>query len=291
MPERLFRRSWRVTIDTLDCGALDVRFKVHRTLASRAGTLELEVYNLTEAHRAEAQRFHRRGGTSRHVVRVEAGYESNRSVLFQGNIREVYNSRTGPEWITKVLAADGLFAYRGARVLRSFGASTSLADVVRAMAAQMDVGVGNLDPSLSNTTVGRLSPQFSGGSVVHGRADRELTRMLNAAGLEWSVQAGVLQVLPAGHSLGREAILLDAEHGMIESPTLSRNRVASVKALLIPELVPGRKVRIESGVVSGFYRIDETEFSGDTRGTDWYASITARPLWRVAGFTRPIVEE
>ena len=51
------------------------------------------------------------------------------------------------------------------------------------------------------------------------------------------------------------------------------NLVAKAKALLIPDLVPGRIVDLRSEIVAGEFRILHAEYTGDTRGGDWYAAL------------------
>jgi hypothetical protein len=55
-------------------------------------------------------------------------------------------------------------------------------------------------------------------------------------------------------------------------------RTITVKALLIPGLVPGQQVVLDSGIARGAWRISTAEYSGDTRGEDWHAELTARDV-------------
>lgn len=267
---RYWGRRWRVTIGTLSSTDIDITFKAKRTLQPKPGTCEVSLYNLSETHRHEAQEARRA------LVRIEAGYEDGTWLVFQGDSRKVEIARDGADWITKVTAGDGEHALRTARGSRGFGPDTKLEDVVRYAADAMGVGLGNVSEAIRGAQLDRLRDVFPEGTVLRGQVARELTALLRTAGLEWSVQDGVLQVLPRRGALARSVVRLAPESGLVGSPEIGKGGVVSARALLSPDLVPGARVQIVSAVVSGVYRIEEAEYSGDTRGQDWYANLQLR---------------
>ena len=117
----LFRRAWRVQVGSLDVSELAIRFKAKRTLAMRAGTLDLEIRNLSPEHRREIQTARR----FRTFVEVQAGYVGGMSLIFRGDLRKAVPAREGTDWIVKVTAGDGEHALRSARVSRSFAPSSN----------------------------------------------------------------------------------------------------------------------------------------------------------------------
>lgn len=270
---RLWKRAWRITLGALVIEELDVRFKVTRTLRPQPGTCELDVYNMNASHRGDF------GGTgvAEALVRVEAGYvDTGPSLLFQGNARRVVSQRDGADWVTKVSGGDGVYAIRTARASRSFGPDSRLEDVINYLADAMGVGRGNISDALRGATLDRVGAVFPQGTVVHGYAATQLTGLLASAGLAWSVQSGVLQVLPHRGTLARTAVLLSPESGLVGSPEIDNHGIVKAKALLIPELTPGRLVSLESATFGGTFRIEKAEYTGDTHGTDWYADLSMR---------------
>jgi hypothetical protein len=268
----LFGRAWRVQVGSLDVSSLAIRFKAKRTLAQRAGTLDLEIRNLSPEHRREivtARRFHT-------FVEVQAGYVGGMSLIFRGDLRKAVPAREGTDWVVKVTAGDGEHALRSARVSRAFAPGTTVEAVVRHIAEAMGVGVGNATAALRGASLGALGDTLPEGTVLHGSAAAELTRLCTAAGKVWSIQEGNLQILPLGGALAREAILLSSDTGMVGTPEVVNRRVITVKALLQPGLVPGQQVVVESDVLLSRapWRITEAEYSGDTHGVDWYATLT-----------------
>lgn len=267
---KLFRRAWRVQVGSLDASTLACKFKVQRTLAmGRAGHAEIVIFGLTPEHRREIISAPRR----RTFVELHAGYADGMSLLFRGDLRKAVQARDGTEWSVTVTAGDGEHAIRNARVSRSFAAGTTLSTVVRAIADAMGVGVGNALDAFRGASLGAVGDTFPEGTLVHGLAAAELTRLCDSTRLTWSVQDGNLQVLPLGGALAREAIRLSADSGLVGAPEIVNRRTVNVKTLMIPGAVPGQQVVLDSAVISGVWRISEAEYVGDTHGSDWGAAL------------------
>ena len=267
---KLFRRAWRVQVGSLDASTLACKFKVQRTLAmGRAGHAEIVIYGLSPEHRREIISAPRR----RTFVELHAGYADGMSLLFRGDLRKAVQARDGTEWSVTVTAGDGEHAIRNARVSRSFAAGTTLSTVVRAIADAMGVGVGNALDAFRGASLGAVGDTFPEGTLVHGLAAAELTRLCDSTRLTWSVQDGNLQVLPLGGALAREAIRLSADSGLVGAPEIVNRRTVNVKTLMIPGAVPGQQVVLDSAVISGVWRISEAEYVGDTHGSDWGAAL------------------
>lgn len=268
----LFDRVWRVQVGSLDVSSLAIRFKAKRTLAMRAGTLDLEIRNLRPEHRREiqtARRFHT-------FVEVIAGYRGSESLIFRGDLRKAVPMRDGTDWIVKVTAGDGEHAIRTARVSRSFAPGTTVQAVVQHIAEAMGVGIGNAATALRGASLGALGDTLPEGTVLHGSASAELTRLCESARKTWSIQDGNLQILDLGGALARTAILLSPDTGMVGTPEVVNRRVITVTALLQPGLTPGQQVAVQSDALltTAPWRITEAEYSGDTHGKDWYAKLT-----------------
>lgn len=279
----LYDRRWRVQVGTLvlseraraDQEGLSVSFKVKRSLSSaHAGTCELTVRNLSREHSAELADAPRRTT----FVSVDAGYAEGTSRLFTGNLRKAIPAREGTDWTVTVTAGDGTYA-RTARVSQSFAAATDVSAAVRALAGAMGVGVGNAVTAFRAARLQGGSGVLQDGTVLRGRAGPEMTRLCDSAGLVWSVQDGQLLVLPAGGAIGRTAIRLGADSGLIDTPSIVDRRTVEARCLIQPGLVPGQQVVLASALVSGQWRITEVTFTGDTEGDAWEAALVLkRPL-------------
>jgi hypothetical protein len=293
---QLFRRRAAITIaspvgaskrldeygaDVIEITDMRFRFKVKKTLGKEPNTCEIEVTNLSEQSRAELQ-----GKVLR--VTLAAGYAATLGTIFVGDSRDIDSAPDGPDWTTTIQLGDGERGYRHGRTSNSFKAGTLVDRVLRKIADDMQ---------LDSTTVGSVEAlrgrQYVAGYVAHGRAARELDRVLRGYGLEWSIQDGKLQILEPEKATVESVVELDADSGLIGSPTLNTpgsstslspftGRVTSSKgkptlkarSLLQPEIRPGRRVRIDSVTgIRGLFKVTEVTHSGDTSGSDWFSDF------------------
>lgn len=292
---RLFNRAYVLRIDTLEISGLDIAFKIQKTLKPQPNKADIIVWNLTADHRKqlEGQRD-RLGKRSAPVhVELEAGYDNDTHLIFTGDLSVVFSERDGADIATHVEAGDGSLSWRQARANFSFQSGTSIKDVLGGVGKALLTGKGNVNDSLNK--IGNLikidseGGTFPEGTTVSGSAVEEFQRICDSAGLEWSIQNGVIQVKQKGKPLSQSAIELTPETGLLGSPsvkvsppdpqkTKKQEKVVKCEVLMIPGLVPGRKVHLKSESFDGVYEIWEVVFEGDTHGEKWGAELELRPL-------------
>jgi hypothetical protein len=256
-------------------------FKVTKNLAKEPNTAEVELWNLSEQTRAEMQDKVLR-------VTLEAGYGDDLSTVFVGDSRHVDSAPEGPDWKTKIELGDGERAYRHGRVRESFRAGARVTAVLQKVADSMQ-----LDSTQVLGVDGLRGRQYVAGYVAHGRASRELDKILKGYGYEWSVQDGKLQVLAPEAATAESVVDLSAESGLVGSPTMNTpsptqqldpftgkvktrrgKPTLKARALLRPDIKPGRRVLVTSVTgIHGLFKVTEAVHSGDTRGSDWYTDF------------------
>lgn len=296
---KLFRRSAAVKIafpiggslknfgaEVLEIRDLRFQFSVKKSLVKEPNTAEVTISNLSAQHRAALQDRGLR-------VTLSAGYESTESVVFVGDVRDTESTQEGSTWLTKIQLGDGERGYRWGRTSESFRKGVRITEVLQKVADQME-----LDSTAVRNVEALQGRQFVAGYVAHGRASRELDRILKGFGLEWSIQDGQLQVLSPEAVTPETVIELSASSGLVGSPTLntpsgeavhvdpftgkvqkstSKGRpILKAKSLLQPEIRPGRRVSVDSITgIKGVFRCTRVEHSGDTHSGEWYTQIEA----------------
>jgi hypothetical protein len=269
---KLFNRSIELivakpaTFFTQDPNAVVVRdlrvvFKIEKTLGDEPNQASVVVYNASEETRSFLQQ------KPRHV-RVSAGYDGELAQIFSGDLFWGASRKDGVDWITTLQLSDGHRAFNYGRVNRSFRPGTDGRQLLREVAASMDLKVPrNMEEAQE------LLGEFSGGAVMHGPARRELTKLLRPKGLTWSVQDGSLQILRETEVRSDEAVLVSEDTGMIESPEQGppdrsggKPPVTTVRMLLHPRIQPGVKLKIESRSVSGLFKTQRVSHEGDLFG-------------------------
>jgi len=274
----LFGRQVILQVGTLDLSDLDVGFKIERATLRAPSVAEIRIYNLAPGTRAQVEQ----GGTTI----LHAGYEDP-PMIFRGDSRYVWTEPDGPvDFVTVIQARDGGRAYSEARISRSYNPGTPVLQVVRDTIETMGIGRGNLDEFSAAYALRNGSDTFADGYVAHGRASRILNDLLRAAGLRWSVQANNLQIQRGGQPLQTRAVVLSPDSGLLDSPTWNdvgrrtsgRRGVVTAKALIQPGLDPGRRVRIESRLITGDFECRKISYAGETFGEEWSATMELRPL-------------
>lgn len=241
-----------------------MHFEIIRSLKREPNTCSLDVYNLNATNRGRLAQLEEGAR-----MRVEAGYTGHRSLLFEGDIRNVATVRDGADLVTTVEGDDGGLRQMTARVNQSFTDGATVARLARAVADALGVGLGNVPQQLANAQLTEGGAELSEGTVLSGNAAAELTAVLDSSGHEWSIQNGTLQILTRRQALRQGAVRLDSSTGLVGSPTTDGEGRVTASMLLIPEVFPGRQIRLESENITGSYRIAKAKYVGDTDGDAW----------------------
>lgn len=254
---------------------LKIGFSVSKDISGRANEATISIWNLNKEHRNAV-------GKELDSVMLEAGYDppddgSNVGILFKGNIRDVKHERDGPDIITTVTCGDGDKAFRSATCSKSFPKGTDPKAIVDDLYSQLEkhgIKKGELKYPAD------LQP-YRRPYAMCGSATRELDRLGRGHEFYWSVQNETFEVFPSDGYLGG-VVLISAKTGMIGPPTITDNGV-QVKALLNPEVRPGRRVQVKSEVLEmnaedGMFRVGSVTYSGDNRDGDFVMDISSESV-------------
>jgi hypothetical protein len=277
---RLFKRAWKVKVDTLQFSELDISFEVEKTGRREPNKCSLKIWNLTRDHRRQLEALTVRRGQGQIRVELEAGYQNQLGLIFRGDLRRASSHREGPDVITEVEGEDGGRAVLWGRVNRSFPAGTPVETVLRACAEAMGVGMGNLAEASAGARLEGGGNTFAEGTVLSGPAAEELDHLLRSMGLRYSVQNGVLQILQRGQALQTTAVRLSPTTGLVDSPEVNADGTVSATCLLNPDIYPGRQVQFDSVDLAGTYRVEKAKYQGDSFGGEWYIHMECQPLSR-----------
>ena len=129
-----------------------------------------------------------------------------------------------------------------------------------------------------------LASQVINGGLLEGPSHRNMTELLAARGYGWSIQDGKLQILKGSDVRPETALVLSAETGLVGSPgfgsppSKGKPPTLRARALIFPEIVPGRKIDLRATASTGLFKAVRVTHTGDTHGQDWYTEIEAVPL-------------
>lgn len=264
----------------LELGELRVTFQTKKGDTETPNSAEVSIYNLSEATASRMRREFTR-------VILQAGYQGNCSIIFDGGIRQSIRSReNGTDTVLTLVCADGDQAYNFATVNTTLAAGSTPADRVKVCQQQFEakgVTAGHM-PDLGGAGLPR-------GKVMYGMGRKFMRDEAENTKTSWSIQDGALVMLKHAGTLPGEAVVLTHETGLVGTPEQT-NEGITVRCLINPRLRIGGRIKLDNRSIQaaktdlkmsaqrppkmdsdGFYRILKVEFSGDTRGNDWYADM------------------
>lgn len=280
MAENLFRRSASVVVGIRPIAqgqgvpgklfdGLRIVFKVARGTSPSSSTpgasapspATITIYNLSPESRAAC-------AVKDADVVLGAGYQGNEHAVFVGQVIRAMSEREGPDWKTTIQAGDGVRAHRDSIGSFAFGKNARAGDAVRQLVEAM---------GLTLSTGSRLPTRaMSCGWSFVGRPSDGLDALLLGIGARWSVNGGLVTVLDSDPTEDTNAVLLDADHGLIGSPSFGEKGTVKAKALIQPGLVPGRALKLVTlggAAASGAFTIQKADLDGDTHGQPWYVDL------------------
>lgn len=265
----------------LELADLRVVFQTHHADYETPNHADIRVYNLAEATARRVEKEFTK-------VVLQAGYQGTMGLIFGGTVRQVRRGReNGKDTYLDILASDGDRAYNYAVVNATLAAGSTANDqVLTAQAAMAEHGVeaGHL-PELGG-------PALPRGRVMYGMARKTMRDASQATNSSWSIQNEATQVVPTQSYLPGEAVVLTAQTGLIGQPEQT-NEGIKVRALINSRFRVGGRIKLDNASIKrfrteitvgafnkaprldddGLYRILGVDFTGDTRGKDWYADL------------------
>lgn len=273
--------------DGLDLSQFRIVFDVKLSDSQTPNTAQVRIYNLSQTVASQIQQEF----TS---ITLQAGYESNFGTIFAGSIKQViYGSENNVDTFIDISAGDGDIAYNYAFVSKSLSAGANQADIVTATLEPMlqnGIGLGFVDDTDSKNL-----PRCK---VMYGMSRDYLRKSALNTNTNWSIQAGNYQSVKQTGVLPNQAIVLNSKTGLVYTPNQTNDGIIA-KCLLNPNIKIASSIQINQNDIQaeliqdqnvsgsaeastpspiaadGFYRVLVAEHTGDTRGNDWYTTITA----------------
>lgn len=251
---------------------LRVEFKIEKTIDPKPNKATISIWNLSKETRATIQ-------TKRVPVLVEAGYVGNKAILFAGKLNVATHTRRGPDWVSKFDSGDGSFEYSSKRIRESIKPGAKVKAIMKKVADSFGLGLGNAFAKIDEGNFRGGIEEFKKGISLNGRAADVFDNLVASGGLQWSIQDENLLLLRNDETTEDDAIDLTPATGLLDSPQIGEKGVVTGRALLNPNIQPGRRVRIETAEVDGFYKITKATHTGDTGAIQpWFSEFEGRPL-------------
>lgn len=274
--------------DGIDCSDLRIRFVVRKAEVGFPEHADITITNLSNATANKIRNEYKE-------VYLEAGYQGNSAEIFRGEIVQVRGpGRESPtDTYLNVIATASQKAHSYAVVNKTLAAGHTFKDQVDAVLEAMKpfgVTAGYIT-DLGTTKMPR-------GRAMFGMARNQLRAICGSVGAAWFISGDKLNIVKYGETLPGDAVVLNSETGLIGMPVQTIEGVEA-RCLLNPQLKVDGKVKINEASIQkakynvdwqnsyevqrdqldriiaadGIYKILALTFTGDTRGTEFYADF------------------
>ena len=268
-----------------------LRFKFHIEAndIETPNVARIRIYNLSDS-------------TMRHTldefqqVKLSAGYGDYSSEIFSGTIKQFRRGKErNVDSYLDISASDGDEPYLFAISNGSIPAGTTAAAQLKMHSEAMGLP---LDPNaafyMSDQNASNLR-----GKVFFGLTRTLMSDLADTHNVRWSIQNGVLTLIPLRGYLPGDIIEINSLTGMIGSPEATDQGI-ELTTLLNPYIRVGHAIRLNNADVTetiikqqlfpsitslaytskvnsagpdGLYRVLSIEYSGDTRSEEWYSRL------------------
>lgn len=270
-------------LNGLDLSQLRIKFSVKRSDTMTPNVADIRVYNLDEKTALQIKKEFTK-------VVLQAGYESNYGVIFQGNIKQVIIGReSATDTFIDIVAGDGDRAYNFAIVNTTLAAGSTQLDQVKAASTSMAA------KGVTDGHIGDMPPEkLPRGKVMYGNARNYLRDVAQSTDKSWSIQDEKITFVSKKSYLPGERVVLTSKTGMVGAPQQT-NEGVNVKCLLNPMIKIGGRIQIDNASIQrykinlsvpnspanipapltadGVYYVLVAEHTGDTRGVEWYTNL------------------
>ena len=283
-------------IQAIDLSEFRIRFLVDQACVGKPTTAEITVYNLSQETIDMIP-----GPTNQEIrnknilVTLEGGYQSNHSIIFQGELwwKTVGQENETDSYLTLVCAS-GSRNQNYAVVSASIKKGATQQDILNVVAKSMtEKGVSMANkPTLMGTKLPR-------GKVIYKMTKDAMQGIADTNNFDWYIGTNGLVAVPKDSSYdpNTQAIVLNIATGMLGRPKMTTIGV-NVECLMNPLIDVGSIIQIDNHTIirenyetsvgatmqnfsrtdlyegtNGIYRVIARQHIGDTRGQDWYTSI------------------
>lgn len=244
--------------------ALHCEFSLQRSDLESQNTGKVSLWNLNDSQLAVLNQ-------KDCVASLKAGYGDRISLIFAGIVSFVSTTQDGADWKTEIEIVDNLVNVRDTYVSVTYDGVVSWKKIMDDVAAQMGVAV--------NYSYNAEFKDVQNGYSYVGKAESIMTKACDCCGLTWSLQNGVMQVKKPGGTMNQEVYILSAETGMLGFPAKVSITASEegkdpeigwdVEYFLNGAINIDDFVRVESKMITGYFRVYSLDISGDNTSGDW----------------------
>jgi len=280
-----FGRKYKLSIGSKEITDLRINFSIEKSLVGYPNIGEIKIYNLSKSSMSAIKRGDK--------VKLEAGYDGNVKLIFKGEIVNVKNIYTKPDWITEIYAGDSYSAIMNSTINKTLSPGATTEDIVNELANEM----GGVAKGLLNGIKDCYNKKRSilKSIILSGSIKEWFDKISKSCGFDYAVEDDVLNTVAKNGVLNKaNPYEISQETGMVGIPEQTEIGM-DVATLLNGEYKLGYGFRVKSisnsinvgnltfRVVkkpdsNTIYRINNIKHTGDSRDGEWRTSLVGQRI-------------
>ena len=276
---KLFNRTASLILGTELLG-IRASFNIEAEMSAQTATkAEIKLYNLSPQHLNQIE-----VGQQNQKIQLSAGYGGQQKLIYRGPIFYAESALVGADTITTCQMNPGALGQTAVFVsIQGAKSSYDILKIVLNQYSKYGIAKGHISPAVIQILQGGGYSSFSD----LGLASRFMDQITRRHGLRWNCHNEQINIFNKDEHEDPEMVLLNSESGMIGIPSKTQEKSYKVRSLLNADLVPGKKVRVQSNVypIKGDLKVIKTTHVGDTLEGDWYTEIEGVVVGTTPGFS------
>lgn len=270
--------------DAVKITELHVSFDIVKSSDNKrkGNSATIEVYNLSTETLKKLE-------TQYLAAVISCGYvDTGLTVLFSGQVTEVSTRDDGSTKITRLDFGEAYVELNHPKVKGLIAPGESVEKAIEEVRKQMP-GVSKGSYTGVNKDAACLF-----GYPLNGTPRKILNEICEAYRLEYRIDRGALYITDQSGLSDKTlsgVFVLNKDTGMIDTPYKTSERGSSlpkdktrrkgvqVKALLNGRIIPGSAVRIESDLITGWYKVVNARYYGGFNDNDWYVECFCEEIY------------
>lgn len=233
-------RNYSMEVDLKGGGSLTIQppftleFDVNRRNFGSTYTASFRVFNLSQNNRNKLRKNNPFNPTDVRNVKVRAGYGTNLSLIFAGNMQKAWSIREGSSFITTIECYGTVAAFAGGQTNVTFPEGTPQKSILQYLIQSM--------PGIQLGKIGDFPGVTTRATTYSGATKDILNELTNGA---FYVDNGIAHVLNDTEAILGPISLINSDSGLLNTPILQETQL-TFEMIFEPRLIVGQVVELQS---------------------------------------------
>jgi len=203
---------------------------------------------------------------------VNSGLKLHR--VFSGDVTRAEHSKKGSDIISKLIVIDKKEQANNTHIEENFKEGTDTEDILKTVLKRYgltSIGINRIINRIKDRGISQLQKQTINGISIFGNFKEVMNKILDRENLEWTINDGEV-IVDNDTPDPTTATVISKDTGMIDIP-IKREKGIEVISLIQEGLNVGRTIKIVSEFITGFFKIRQVIYEGDTLDGKWQARM------------------